>query len=134
MLQQLCYKVCRHVLVSCPVHQSVVICCDQGSDHILNYYILLGYIAFLVVNLSVHWLVVHYGKRCYNKWQKGEMCLVERIYVLDTKKKNTDKNSAVHCFATSVYSKEPDTDSNVRLQAMIALEKRHEKERESLLC
>lgn len=44
------------------------------------------------------------------------------------------KNSGVYRFATSVYSEEPDTDINLRLKAMIELEKRHEKERESLLC
>lgn len=48
--------------------------------------------------------------------------------------KNTDKNSGVYCFTVSVYSEEPDTDVNLRLQAMIELEKRHEMEGETLLC
>jgi len=62
------------------------------------------------------------------------MCLVEKVRVLDTKKKDTDKNSGVYCSAISVYSEEPDTDINLGLRAMTELEKRHEKERENLLC
>lgn len=59
--------------------------------------------------------------------------MVEKIYVLDTNKRDADKNSRVPSFATSVYKKETDTDINVRLQAMIDLEKRQEKGKSSLL-
>lgn len=47
----------------------------------------------------------------------------------EKKKTTIGKNSGIPCFATSVYSKKTD---NLRLQAMIELEKRHEKERENL--
>lgn len=75
---------------SCPIHQSVVIIpCDQGSDRIPNYYILLGLIAFLAVNLSVHCPVVYYRKRCYSKTEERRS--TEKIHLIDIKKKNTER-------------------------------------------
>lgn len=47
--------------------------------------------------------------------------------------KNTD-NTGGYSFATSAYSGELDTAINVRLQAMIELDKSHQKERENFIC